>query len=426
MPPPAVTSTTTVVPAPPRYPPLPSVPQVPTRGIPAPGPDVKIMVPDAAPRVDAINKLTASNAPGTTPFEPDPTVAQEHAWNLQDLFTSLPTSGTPRRNWPPSDAFTLYLMATLSRFSYTQTGGTDPDLRLARDAIKSALDPDTVYSRTDDESANAARFDRWATPAGYLFAFPGTTQLSQWFTYAPPLVAPVSGIGTTAGVWGGISLQLPKYTDKFADPNTGLSGADLPAILTGHSLGGALAQLLCAQRNVASQNLVDAQRNPVRGVWTFGAPAFLADPTGARTYGTFDVGCRVYLEGDPIPYATQFVISRAAGVTERLAVLAPGFYQQPSSTAHAANKEVSLIPMNASDRTRFRDAALRSLIPGNGDALLKQIIAQHAVQSYTAAAYENVRDSSYAPKDRLAWLYEANQRMDRLSYTNPNVIGVGS
>lgn len=377
------------------------------------------MVPDAPAVVDRLSKL--EQLPGVSPnvFDPEASVAQEHQWNLADLFARPDKLSTLRRVWPPSDPFTLYLLATLARFAYTPTGSTNIVFKQARDKIIRALDSGASVQRVTSTISSYAEYDLWRTEAGVIFAFQGTTALREWLSYVPPLLSSVTGIGTTTKVYAGIASQLPKYDEQARDVNTGVYPGGPPAIMTGHSLGGALAQLLAARINVAAAALPDEQRVQVRGVWTYGAPAFLSSTVDNLTSNTFDITCRVYLDGDPVPYATQFVLARLAGASQATSIFAPGAFRNADVTEHLMSKSHALTPMNATDSARFRTAAIKSLLPDNRDALVKALVQLHSIIAYTDGAYVAVKDYRHAPQDKVRLLWEANQYMDESIWSNP-------
>lgn len=411
MPPPVVTSTTGVLPPAPSYPPLPLVPQAPRPGIQPPGPDLQLMVPDAIPKVDKLNKLLVDEG-RIEPAFPEAPVEFEmgNEWKLNKLFTLVNFTATPTsKSWPPSDPFTLFVMATLCRFAYYS--GTSRFVEMARSSIIGALDGVTI-TRIGNPLKPWAQYDIYRTDAGLkIIVIQGTTSLHEWVSYAVRALVPLPKMGTAGRAYSGIAVQSAFYDALIAAPETGVGPESAPVVMAGHSLGGALAQILGASENVKFKAAQPGFGPPVRSIYTFGAPAFLERGLTDLPTQTTDLTCRVYLEGDPVPYATQASMASAAGIKEQLWTVAPGYFTAPESTAHYANKSVALVPLPVPERTSLRTAAMRGLAQG-GNELLKRLVDQHQMRSYCRAAYEFAAQSPQSPAGKLASLQVANNALD--------------
>jgi triacylglycerol lipase len=140
----------------------------------------------------------------------------------------------------------------------------------------------------------------------------GTMAPGQQATSAPSaFAAEVAEAATTSGLAAGI------------DP------ASLPLVVTGHSLGGALATLLVTELNATTALKPQA--------WTFASPR-VGDATFAARYGGLStVSWRIYNQVDVVPYFPVDVLDSYQPVTTGYAINSLGKAKWSLSCAHSLN-----------------------------------------------------------------------------------------
>jgi triacylglycerol lipase len=109
----------------------------------------------------------------------------------------------------------------------------------------------------------------------------------------------------------------------------GLDPADLPLVVTGHSLGGALATLLVA--DLTANTALKPQ------AWTFASPR-TGDAAFAARYGALStVSWRIYNQVDVVPYFPVDVTDSYQAVTTGYAINSLGKAKWSLSCAHSLN-----------------------------------------------------------------------------------------
>ena len=109
----------------------------------------------------------------------------------------------------------------------------------------------------------------------------------------------------------------------------GLDPASLPLVVTGHSLGGALATLLVADLNATTALRPQA--------WTFASPR-VGDAIFAARYGQLStVSWRIYNQVDVVPYFPMDVSNSYQPVTTGYAINSLGKAKWSLSCAHSLN-----------------------------------------------------------------------------------------
>lgn len=368
------------------------------------------MIPEAAEKVRTLNKLEDPEGYAPIPFVPAPPLAQSHEWRLLDLFFQPTNPALAPRAWPRSDRFTIYLMATLARLAY---GGAGPHWDLAKQALSAALDGWTLVDVRHPVNPLVG-YHLWRhEDGGKIIVFKGSTTLAQWASYSVPATVTSSNYDPSWKIYAGILAQALLYDSLFIADATGVGPNSGPTITVGHSLGGALAQLLGARANIAFKAAQGAGvvQYPVRANYTFGAPAWLSSTVESVRFGTLDLCCRVYLEGDPVPLATQLYMSQAAGVLLPVGFLGASFKRLADSTRHYANKEVKLSRLPLGQAEGYRASAIRALVLG-GNQLLSSLIDQHSIRSYCIAAGEEAKDDRKSPAGPMASVQLANNALD--------------
>jgi predicted lipase len=109
----------------------------------------------------------------------------------------------------------------------------------------------------------------------------------------------------------------------------GLDHASLPLVVTGHSLGGALATLLVTDLNATTALKPQA--------WTFASP-HVGDATFAARYGALStVSWRIYNQVDVVPYFPMDISNSYQPVTTGYAINSLGKAKWSLSCAHSLN-----------------------------------------------------------------------------------------
>ena len=109
----------------------------------------------------------------------------------------------------------------------------------------------------------------------------------------------------------------------------GLDPASLPLVVTGHSLGGALATLLAADLNATTALRPQA--------WTFASPKVGDAVFAARYAGVATVSWRIYNQADIIPYLPLDVFDNYQPVTTGYAINSQGKAEWTLGRAHSLN-----------------------------------------------------------------------------------------
>lgn len=136
--------------------------------------------------------------------------------------------------------------------------------------------------------ARAAQGFLASTASLVLVSFRGTESTADWLSNLRLQPQAVAGLGRVhAGFWGQFSA-LREQLEELLQPRR-----NLPILVTGHSLGGAIAVLAAATW---------AAERPLRVVYTFGQPA-VAQPGAATTIGSLLAGRhhRLVNDADIVP-----------------------------------------------------------------------------------------------------------------------------
>jgi triacylglycerol lipase len=118
---------------------------------------------------------------------------------------------------------------------------------------------------------------------------------------------------------------------------TGLDPSDLPMVVTGHSLGGALATMLVA--DLAANEGMKPQ------AWTFASPK-VGDATFAARYGALStVSWRIYNQVDVVPYFPADATDSYQPVTTGYAINSMGKAKWSVSCAHSLNTYMHMLSL---------------------------------------------------------------------------------
>jgi triacylglycerol lipase len=140
-------------------------------------------------------------------------------------------------------------------------------------------------------------------------------------------------IGTMAPGQEGMSAPSAVAADvaqaATSGPAAGIDPGSLPLVVTGHSLGGALATLLVMDLNATTALLPQA--------WTFASPK-VGDATFAARYaGLSTVSWRIYNQVDIVPYFPVDISDSYQAVTTGYAIKSLGKAKWSLSCAHSLN-----------------------------------------------------------------------------------------
>jgi len=127
-----------------------------------------------------------------------------------------------------------------------------------------------------------------------VVVFRGTQEVADWLTDASVKAKPFT-FNSAVSVHAGFDNSLVLFINKLNDPRySAFPAGNIRIILTGHSLGGAIATLYAAA--LKKNNITDVV------TYTFGAPAVGKD-SFVQKYGDLCL-YRIRNEYDPIPYLT--------------------------------------------------------------------------------------------------------------------------
>jgi triacylglycerol lipase len=189
------------------------------------------------------------------------------------------------------------------------------------------------------------------TPQTAVVALRGTATTTEWWNDFQWDLVPftrVSGGGNVAqgfcDIYNTFGTMTPGQQQSTAAPTTfaadvaqaaieGLAAevdpADLPVVVTGHSLGGALATLLVADLTA------NTQLRPQ--VWTFASPNVGDAAFAARYAAPNRVSWRIYNQADVVPYFPVDIFDHYQPVTTGYAINSLGKAKWSLSCAHALN-----------------------------------------------------------------------------------------
>jgi triacylglycerol lipase len=188
-------------------------------------------------------------------------------------------------------------------------------------------------------------------PTTAVVALRGTeTTMEWWDDFHWDLVpfTPVANGGKVAagffGIYSTIGTMAPGQQESTSAPGpvaadvaraatsglaAGLDPAGLPMVVTGHSLGGALATMLVADLTASTALKPQA--------WTFASPR-VGDATFAARYGALSaVSWRIYNQVDVVPYFPVDVTDSYQPVTTGYAINSLGKAKWSLSCAHSLN-----------------------------------------------------------------------------------------
>jgi len=117
--------------------------------------------------------------------------------------------------------------------------------------------------------------------------------------------------------------------DAATSALTDLDPADLPMVVTGHSLGGALATLLVT--DLTANTALKPQ------AWTFASPKTGDSAFAARYAGLITVSWRIYNQVDIVPYFPVDITDNYQAVTTGYAINSLGKAKWSLSCAHSLN-----------------------------------------------------------------------------------------
>ena len=163
---------------------------------------------------------------------------------------------------------TAHLMSVLSELAYLPFENTPqltpkqprPERKGGRNALDKHLGPDfklaAVFNRDDTQAYLAV------SPDFAVLAFRGTSSLGDWVTNLHAELVPLEGAPAQVMVHAGFlsafeccRAEIKAAVNKYVPPDLGL-------YITGHSLGGALAQIASAA----------LERDNLAACYTFGSP----------------------------------------------------------------------------------------------------------------------------------------------------------
>jgi hypothetical protein len=159
------------------------------------------------------------------------------------------------------------------------------------------------------------------------------TQISDGGNVAQGFYDVYNSIGTMAPGQAGTSAPSAVASDVAQAATSGLAAgidpASLPLVVTGHSLGGALATLLVAE--LAATTALKPQ------AWTFASPRVGDAAFAARYGGLSTVSWRIYNQVDVVPYFPMDASDSYQPVTTGYAINSLGKAKWSLSCAHSLN-----------------------------------------------------------------------------------------
>lgn len=415
-----VTSTTApVVPAP-HYPPLQGFPSLPPSRVPPVAPDIRVLVPEAPAQAVIISKIedqrTERRAPEDIVVTPVVT-----GWKPADLFFQWSKNAGGQDAYPSTDSFTLYLMATIARYAYGY--GSDAGLR-ANEALTSVLGA-KGYTVWHHQQYPLVKYGVWTLADGAkIMAFPGTQKIAEWFGYTPSVQSTPNIWPADWYIYGPFSAAASTYFDLTRNAGTGIAPDSPPVVMTGHSIGGTVAQLVAGDANhfweVANPTKLSAY--PVRSFWSFGAPYWLARGWTTMRESTLKIGCRVVVSGDPVPEAPNVaLLSRTVGLRVDRGLLSNLTVLANRLEPHA-HRAVTYYPESASDLSKIRNAGMRALVSGGAELTL-MLMDRHSIGTYTRLAAHYCKPTPRVSQGLIDQLNTANAAMDSEDWGLGNVSG---
>jgi triacylglycerol lipase len=143
-------------------------------------------------------------------------------------------------------------------------------------------------------------------------------------------MAPDQEAASAPGAFGAEVAQA-----ATSGPAAGLDPASLPLVVTGHSLGGALATLLVTELNATTALKPQA--------WTFASPKVGDAVFAARYGGLSTVSWRIYNQVDVVPHFPADVFDSYQPVTTGYAINSLGTAKWSLSCAHSLNTYMHML-----------------------------------------------------------------------------------
>lgn len=218
------------------------------------------------------------------------------------------------------DAAVYCHTAALSWWAYTPSGFTDEQMVTDVGFID--------VERVVVDAGLSLQFIRVGDDHGLEIAFAGTETLGQWIDYVIR-----SGFVAATGIIGQVFRPFDQWSELFLAQIRPLLNATIPIVLTGHSLGGAMAVLCAEKLRVLGYN--------VRVVHTFGCPKIGDD--------AFIQGCRVqnhhYIGwADPVPALPPRSLT-SGGPFDQLGLLVPFAFRPPEDWYEQSSGRDSFNPL---------------------------------------------------------------------------------
>lgn len=400
---PPLTTSTKKPPVPPPAPPIVANPGVQLVGQ-AP-PDVKDMVPNAAVQLAQVVVVVAAPAPPPVPvYQPKKTLAN---WSIDYLFNGYEGPDGVFHGAPVNDRMSMLLAATLARQAYVPYA--DPLAQLSQALAGAGVQR---YWPVGD---TAATYDVWQIDqARSVFVFPGTTTMNQWLSYALPLLKTRDYLPVGVTMWAGIADQVERWRSEVLTRWADRWAAGRQTIFVGHSLGGAVAATLAQIINKAyfAAN-PSAEKGPIVGTYTFGAPAYLSFSRPANSLLYLSNALRIFNPGDPVPDAVQLYLSNYQNAISPASLFGGVYPLARQNTWHVCDDEVNTLGPKSTSFLKYVNESMQIALTG-GAALTQRLAEAHTITSYCALLDSACRGRGDVPYNVYSAVAQANNLFTKL------------
>lgn len=377
-----------------------------------PGPDVKVLVPNAGPIIAAGQQQQIAPEPSMPIIasnSPKPPV-----FSLDSLFGGQALPGAIALQAPLSDPFTLYLLATLQRFAYNPTGYGS--------ALITGIFTGLTYTHVSLTSPTLTDgFDCWTDSQGRsVYVIPAQYSLKAWKSLPPYTIKAGAPLRSGLAGYSGLLQSLQSSVAAFDAYQAAKTNPSAPTIIVGHDQGGVLAQFEGMRINdkFAGSSAWLNPAQPVTGVYSFGSPDWLASNKTTNPTAEVSNHVQVVLTGDPI---IGFINALARSLASGQAGFGFPYSPPPPNPPPGYVPATPVYPIALRKYLNAANAPINSPLQSAWSdwylalpdfASVAMLTNYHSMSAYTLNLEANLRNSGAFDVNLFPLLVAANRSMD--------------
>lgn len=313
-------------------------------------------------------------------------------WNFQRILN--------RDNWKVGfSRMDCYFASLFARAAFTNADEVH--------SLLAALLSGDGYSRHEETVEGVAvKWFEYRTGPFRVIAFPGTSNLQQWWDYTDPRMVQDPDYPAGSQVFAGLKKYLHANYSAFTTYYASQIAANFPCFcLIGHSLGGAIASHIARRVDSLAPDTGSKPFNSMISCYTFGAPAYSYTPDDVDVQAPKVRVIRTVNPGDMVPDATQDAVRWANGLAVQVTGRA---YFLPE---HYATKSW-LINGRVPRKLTFWDA-MAKLRKGPIEAT-KEELKKHLMRAYANELEKVCVEFSDAPYPNYSMVRSAHRQLELL------------